>query len=77
VFLKGTTFRSYVNYCKRVRLKARTSILTTKKVVVSMDVRAKQAAEKLYISPEGTIELSPGRQSWGDISDLNSPVRDG
>jgi hypothetical protein len=38
---------------------------------------ALQAAEKLCMSPEGTTELSPGRQSWGNISDLNSPVRDG
>jgi hypothetical protein len=34
-------------------------------------------AEKLRMSPEGTADFSPGRQSWRNMSDLNSPARDG
>ena len=34
---------------------------------------ALQAAEKVYLSPAGTAELSRGRQSWVEIRATKSP----
>ncbi len=37
----------------------------------------RRVCENSVLSPEGTAEPSPGRESWVDISNPTSPVRDG